>query len=171
MADTNFFGELLTDLQDYLKTAVPSIKWIDQDLGQLEHFEYRPAVDFPCLLIDFSNATYSEEGGLVQFGDVNVMFRLGFAPFSQSYAAAPLDVRQQALGYYDIEQDLFEALQGWNNSFTTPFIRMHADTEHRPHDGLRIRLLTFNTAYEDHSAVPLTTKTPARLVVVPSVVS
>jgi len=156
----NFFGQLYIDLSNRLKTAVPELKWIDQDFGQLERFDYRPDVAFPCALIDFIQATYSNLSMLAQVGEVSVNIRIGFAPFSQSYQAAPLDVKEKALAYYDIEQKVFEAVQGWNNDFTEPFIRVSATTEQRDNDaiGLRVRVLTFQTGYQDESNVKRYTK-------------
>jgi hypothetical protein len=159
---TNYFGQLLIELADHIKTAVPEIRWIDQDLGQLETFEYRPAVDFPCVLIDFVASSYSEVAELAQLGDVTVVLRIGFAPFSQSNQAAPMDVRIRALDFYRLEQLVYEAVQGWHNEFTQPLIRVGADTERR-NDALRVRALTFTTMYEDYSALPMNNKQQANL--------
>lgn len=164
MAQQNFFGQLYVDLSERLKAAVPKIKWVDMDFGQLEHFEYKPEVAFPCSLIDFPAANYSNISNLDQIGEVLIQIRLGFTPFSQSYQAAPLSVKEKALDYFTIEQEVFEAVQGWNNSFTQPFIRVNAVTDSRFEEmGLRVRLLTFSTSYEDTSPGPVYTKTPATL--------
>jgi hypothetical protein len=161
----NFFGQLYLNLADHLKNTVPEIRWIDQDFGQLERFKYRPEVAFPCALIDFIQATYSNMAELSQIAEVAVNIRLGFAPFSQSYHAAPMDVKERALEYYTIEQRVFEAVQGWHNQFSQPFVRQSATTEQRDNDeeGLRVRVLTFSTAYEDLSALPKYTRTTASL--------
>jgi hypothetical protein len=151
----NFFGQLYLDLSDYLKTAVPELRWIDQDFGQLEHFEYRPEVTFPCALIDFAMANYSAMAGLTQIGEVSINIRLGFSPFSKSYQLAPMNVKKKALEYYSIEQKVFEAIHGWapETSYCQPLIRVSTTTEQRDNDaqGLRVRVLTFSTAYEDES--------------------
>jgi len=161
----NYFGTLYLNLADRLKTAVPELRWIDQDFGQLERFEYRPEVSFPCVLIDFVNATYSQMAELSQLGEVAVQLRLGLAPFSQSYQIAPQDVKEKALEYYTIEQKVFQAIHGWHNDFCQPLIRQSAITEHRDNDpiGLRVRILTFMTAFEDNSNFPVYTKNPATL--------
>jgi len=163
MPQTNFFGQLLLELSDFIKAQIPEIKWIDQDLGQLETFEYRPEVAFPCVLIDFAAASYSDLSELAQFGDVTVILRIAVSPFSQSHQSAPMNVREKALEYYALEQKVYEAVQGWQNEFTQPFRRVGADTEQRNQDGLRIRILTFNTAYEDYSAGTKTTKASVTL--------
>lgn len=162
MPTDNYFGQLLIELSDHIKTEVPVLRMIDQDLGQLEEDDYRPKCAFPALLIDFAATTYSELSDLAQMGDVTLVLRLAFAPFSSSEQKAPMNVRQKALNYYALEQKLFEAVQGWNNEFTQPMIRVGADTERR-NDSLRVRVLTFTTNYEDYSKLPMTNKVAAPL--------
>lgn len=179
MAMNNFFGQLLIDIQTRLAAQVNEIKWTDQDLGQLEHFEYKPSVSFPCALIDFAQANYSALAENAQIGDIAIQIRLGFAPFSASNNVAPTNVREKALSFYDIEQKVFEALMGWapdapagnaefeEGKYTQPFVRVSAITEHRDNDqmGLRVRVLTFSTTYQDESAQVTFTKHAAGLVV------
>jgi hypothetical protein len=171
----NLFGQLFIDISDRLKSKVLELRWIDQDFGQLEMFEYKPSVSFPCALIDFIQANYTNEAQNGQFGELMIQVRLGFTPFSQSSLISPTDVREKALSFYDVEQKVFEALMGWapnppseeygTNPYVQSLVRVSAITEHRENDpvGLRVRVLTFSTAYEDYSANPVYTKHPATL--------
>jgi hypothetical protein len=160
----NYFAQLYLDLSSHLNAQVPELRWIDQDFGQLEHFQIRPEVSFPCALIDFLSGTYSELAGVTQFGEVMVSIRIGFAPFSSSYHAAPDNVKEKALEYYNLEQKVYKAVQGWTPvadgiQYSQPFIRQSVMTEQRDGDqnALRVRVLTFATAYEDNSAATVTT--------------
>src|SRR5438045_2520697 len=99
MALNSLFGQLFADLADQIKTTLPEIKWIDQDFGQLEMFEYKPNVSFPCALVDFVQANYSNLSENGQIGELMIQIRLGFTPFSQSHALAPTDVREKALNF------------------------------------------------------------------------
>jgi hypothetical protein len=156
MSLQSFFGQYLVNLMLQLDT-VKELKWIDQDLGQLENYDTRPAVAFPCALIDFTQANYSSLAELAQFGEFTVQIRLGFTPFSSANQNAPTSVREKALRYYDIEQKVFDALMGWHNDFTQPLVRVSAISEHRENDsmGLRVRVLTFTSSYQDESAQPV----------------
>lgn len=171
---TNLFGELYKQIADHLKASVAELRWIDQDFGQLEHFEIRPEVSFPCALIDFPATNYSNMAELTQFGELTINIRLGFAPFSSSHQLAPGSVKDLALKYYDIEQKIYEAMQGWQamfpagdpaegQAFTQHCIRISSVTEQRDQDGsaLRVRVLTFTTAFEDLSALQTYTKQAA----------
>lgn len=145
----SLFGQLFLAIQEQIKTQVGAIQWIDQDLGQLDSFEIRPAVAFPCVLIDFVNTQYKEHMQNVQWADITVIVRLGFAPFSSANSATPDIPKEAALEYYELEHALFEALQGFTaNDCVQPMIRVSAATERRE-DFLRVRELIFTTATED----------------------
>lgn len=51
---TSPFATLLTALQARIQDKVTAIRYIDQDLGQLQD-EMRPAISFPAALIDFGS--------------------------------------------------------------------------------------------------------------------
>lgn len=155
----SYFAKLYLELADHLKEQVPALRWIDQDFGQLEEDDIRPATSFPCALIDIGDADYTDLSENVQHGTVRVLIRLGFAPFSSSHQGAPGSVKDKALQYYNLEQQIYEAVQGWYNEFSTPFTRRKFATEGR-NDKLRVRVLMFETTYEDESAMVQYSKTP-----------
>ena len=147
----DYFSTLYVDLQKRIKAQVPDIKWIEQDFGQDVYDQWRPNVSFPAALIDFPNTDYSMESTTSQMGEVTVVIRLLFAPFSQSYDKAPITVREKALKYFGLEQQLVNALHGWmpKDKYTQPFVRTNARSNNRNDIGLRIRELTFTTLYEE----------------------
>lgn len=60
--------QLFTTISDHIRTALPEIKWIDADYGQINSSTERPAIAFPALLIRssitpvvicFQNHTYN----------------------------------------------------------------------------------------------------------------
>lgn len=149
----SLFAQLYLAIQAHILATVPAIKWIDQDLGQLEMYEQRPAVQWPCVLIDFPVANYSNEGQLVQWADVNISIRLGFAPFASANSVAPDVSKENALQYYEIENDLVKALHGFTaDDCVQPMIRINATTERRE-DAYRVRQLIFTTGTEDTTAM------------------
>lgn len=159
MALQSFFAQLYAALVARLKEKVPQIRWIDMDLSQLEGYEERPPVAWPCLLIDFTTTTYNQEQQQVQWGDVSIQLRLGFAPFSQSSGTAPQAVQEKALQFWELEMKIYQALQGWcpAGNICQPLTRVSAATERRD-DPIRVRSMIFSTAFEDTSASPKYTK-------------
>lgn len=110
---TSYFSQLYLDMQARIKEQVPEIQWIEQDFGQDVYDKWRPNVAFPAVLIDFSNTEYENISFGLQTAVVTISVRLLVAPFEQSYEAAPIKVRKEALNYFDLEQKLVKALQGW----------------------------------------------------------
>ena len=53
-------ANLFQSLIEKLKT-IDGLRYIDQDIGQLEHYEMRPAVSWPCCLIDIAEFNYSDQ--------------------------------------------------------------------------------------------------------------
>lgn len=148
----SFFAKLYLDLQKQIKTAAPEIKWIEQDFGQDSFDQWRPDVAFPAALIDFPQADYSQMGDAHEFGTVKIAIRLLFAPFSQSYEAAPIKVKENALEYFELEHKLIEALHNWqpDSAYCQPLVRNSVVSNNRNDIGLRIRTILFDTAYESY---------------------
>src|SRR4051812_20122071 len=109
------FANLFLALQKQIAKSYPDIAYIDQDLGQL-NAKSRPPVSWPCVLIDFEHFRFKDLSENVQTAKGTVVLRLGFAPHSNSSLKTPVDYKQQAISYYDLEWGLHKAIQGWSPS-------------------------------------------------------
>ena len=158
---TDFFGRMLIAIQNRIVSEVPEIRWIDQDLGQLDFYEMeRPAVAWPCVLIDFGNTQYDELHQSTQSASPAIQFKLGFPPYSPSDQKAPLEVRANSLKFYALEEKLYKAFQHWDaDGLCQPMTRTSGITEKRE-DPIRVRVMTFTTTFHDNSAVPETESIP-----------
>lgn len=146
----SYFAELYLDIQERIKSEVTEIEWIEQDFGQDAYDKWRPNVAFPAVLIDFTNAEYDNIANEGQTAEVTVTLRLLVAPFEQSYEDAPLEVKQGALEYFELEHKLVRAIHGWSTEYTQPLIRKRITSHNRNDIGLRIRELQFTTAYQEY---------------------
>lgn len=146
----SFFARYYLDLCERIRMEVPEIEWIEQDFGQDVFDKWRPNVAFPAVLIDFPSVSYDAEATMSQFAEVTLSVRLLVAPFTQSYDDAPIEVQEDALQYFEIEQKLINALHGWQpeDEYCQPLIRSSVQSHNRNDIGLRIRNLVFTTAYE-----------------------
>lgn len=147
----SFFARYYLDICERIRTGVPEIEWIEQDFGQDVFDKWRPNIAFPAVLIDFPEASYGAEGGTSQFAEVTVSIRLLVAPFTQSYEDAPIEVREDALQYFEMEQKLVNALHGWapDDGYCQPMVRSSIQSNNRNDIGLRIRNLAFTVGYEE----------------------
>lgn len=153
---TSPFSTLLIALQQRIKSQIPDIRWIDQDLGQLENYGDRPAVSFPCVLIDFQNFQYEDASDLIQFAEGTVNIRLAFAPFSNTNNLTSVDYQAKALKFYDLEWAIYKALHGWKPDGYGYLSRVGANTENR-NDSFRVRVINFSISFEDYEAQPVHT--------------
>lgn len=148
----DFNTEMYLILQDRLKSEVPELKYIEQNLGQYLDENYRASVSFPALLIDFTNTTFTGLSGNIQLGNATINLVLLFEAFSQSYDKAPEQVKRKALEYYDLEAKIHKALQGWSPDFCSPLVRISTKSQNRHDKAVRIREIDYTTEYEDWSA-------------------
>lgn len=161
----SFYGQFLLALQAHLNEQVPEIRYIDRDLGQLEVQDElgRPRVSLPCVLIDFPDTKYDQEFEGAQMGEPTLMVRLGFAPFSHTNSLAPTEVRMKGLQFWELENKLYVALQGFDaGGICQPLTRIREASEQRE-DWLAVRQGYYNTSFEDQSAMPANRKHRADL--------
>lgn len=145
----DFYSALMLALQELITTNLPEIQFIDQDLDQDSNGNLTLPMAYPAILIDFTATDFSQESGMGLFASTKITMRLIANPISQSYADAPLAVRQDALGFYDLEHRLISILHGWTPSleWVQPLSIMSARTI-KSDPALRSRELIFSTAFE-----------------------
>ncbi len=148
----NFYKNIFLALQEYLLTEVPEIKFIDQNIGQYGFDDFRTKVVFPAVLIDFPNTSFSALERNIQMGTTFIEFSLFFDVYAQTYHFAPKETKEIGLQYFEIEQKIFKALQGWDaGGICTPLVRTEAKSQNNNEIGMRIRQLIFSTEFEDYS--------------------
>lgn len=149
-------GQLFIAIQERLKAKATSLKWIDQNLGQLD-ITPRPPVNFPCALIDLVGFVYEDLPNGAQRATGKAVITIATSPFNNSNAVTPMPQREKALDYYEIEKDVHKALHNWSpaNGFDK-LTRRTMDKQERE-DSIRERFLVFDCGYLDCSAVKATT--------------
>jgi hypothetical protein len=144
---TSPFGNLFLKIQARLDSEITGL-YIDQDLGQLEHYETRPSVPFPCALLDIDDFDFDDMAYNKQKGEGYIKIRLAVAAWSPSSSLVPDEVKLKAMGYYDMEQKVHEALQGWCDDGFSKLLRRKSKTELRE-DNIRVRIIIYKTSFED----------------------
>lgn len=153
-------AELFKAILERLKDKVPELRYINQDLGQLENYGMRPAVAWPCCLIDIADFQYSEQNNeKVQLSIGSVIIRTGLVQYSDSSNLTDETIRNNAIQYYEVENKIYQALHGWAPSNMGKMLRKADGTEKRD-DDIRVRVTRYAVSYTDSSAVDLYTKVP-----------
>lgn len=150
-------ANLYNALVEKLKVAVPAIRYIEQDLSQLEHYEIRPAVSWPCCLIDLEEFNFSNAGGVNnQLVEGIITLRIGLVKYTDSNNLVPENIRENALQFFEIEELVYKALHAWAPNGFSKLTRLVSATEKRD-DDIRVRILKFAISYTDTSAKPVRT--------------
>lgn len=144
------FSMLYTDIAAHISQNMPEIAWIDLYLGQ-DQTDLRPALAYPAVLIDFDRADYSMAGGSNQFVEAQISVRLLLDNYASSAQKAPEKSRLAALKNYDIEHRLVSTLHNFqpDRAYVQPLVRTSATSQNRPDIGLKIRVITFTTAWDE----------------------
>lgn len=157
MSLTSPNAQLFVAVQNRLKEKVTALKWIDQNFGQLDNYEVRPAVNFPCALIDLTGFSFDDLPNGIQRANGRVVISLSTTPFTNSNAITPESQKEKALQYYEIEHAVHKAL---HNFTPVPgmekLLRRTMDKQERE-DAIRERVIVFECGYCDAGAVPTTT--------------
>lgn len=152
--------QLLTDILNRIKTDVPAIKYVDEDWGQLDYYSPAPPVQFPAAIVDCVSVTYTNEGKLVQLGDVQVRIRIADQKLTNSSGKAPQTQRNQAFAIYDLLATMHAKLHGWpTNKHYTRLVRQTLKRVVR-NDGMRVHELVYTTRIVDDGAMPLLVTVP-----------
>ena len=147
----NLYNGLLARLAD----QVPDLRFISLDMGQLEIHNGRPAVSWPCCLVDFAATKYSDmQNNTTQMAEGVVLLRIGLVAYTEPNNLTPDGWREKALQFYETEQQVYLALHGWAPTGFGRLMRRSASTEQRD-DDIRVRVMEFSYSYTDETAAPV----------------
>jgi len=139
--------EIYTAIMARLKKMIPELRWIDIDEGQLEYYKERPAITFPCVLIDIELVKCTGLHENAQICEANVGIRVvQNLPASRTNSVATASVRDTALDRYRFVEGVFLSLQSWGNGFN-PLSRQSQKKEKRE-DGLFVCRIDFQTQFK-----------------------
>ncbi len=63
--DISIIEAIINGVQEKIKT-IPGIKYVDEDWGQLDYYSPNPPVQWPCVLIDVTEANFNDIGVNIQ---------------------------------------------------------------------------------------------------------
>ena len=150
----SLFSNLFLALEARIATGAPLIKGVYPELAQTENYNGSPS-EWPCVFIDFTNLTYAEQTAFIQAASGELQCRMVFRVTDAS-GAAFLDT-PTALGHYEAEMKLHQALQGWTNGTIAPLTRISVSTEDRD-DAFRVRVLTYSLNFNEYPVPPVTSE-------------
>ena len=169
------FANLFLAIRQNLIDKVPSVAHIDQNLGQLSgsigmRGNTKPSVNFPCVLIDFEDFSFSCLSENVQTAKGTIVLQLAFAPYSNSSQATPKENVAMAIKFYDIEFQMHKAFQDWSPGDIYGSCNRISTTTQKRQDGYRVREIRYSIAFDDYSTKAITNMAGVSLVLTEEVV-
>lgn len=139
--------QLYTTIVVILK-QIPAIKWVDLNTGQLQ--QEMPPLAFPAVLVNVNSLNCRELGDKIQRVQASFSLTLVCQLMGETNAQAPELMREKALQYLDLVEEIYKKIQGFESVYFYPFER--TSVQFRNLKGLNVVDLQFETAWEDYTA-------------------
>ncbi len=148
--------ELIAAVMQRIQDTEPNQKYLDQDWGQLDYYASEPPVKFPCILVDLTRASWSNQGKKIQDGPVQISVSISNARLNNSNQKAPAPQRAHASAVWVIIQNVHKALHGWAPlSYCSSLIR-ESTTRVKRDDGIQEYIMIYSCQVTDASAMEQT---------------
>lgn len=148
------FSSLLTQIISRIAENT-NVRFVTQDIGQLENYEIRPAVSWPCCLIDIDAFNFTDaQNNYEQLGQGSITVRIGLVKYTDLNNLTPEAAIDNAVNYLETEQQVYKALHAWAPEGFSRCMRINTITERRD-DDIRVRVLKFSISFTDESAKPV----------------
>lgn len=155
------FALIFLALQQRISSQVPTIRHIDQELGQLK--SPRPPVAWPCVLTDFEDFVFENLSRNVQTARGTVVLRLAVAPHGPTAHITPSPHLENAIDYLELEWQLNKAIHAWAPGTSFGRLMRTSVTTQKGTGPYRVRELRYAIAYEDYSAMEQPGYAPAAI--------
>lgn len=137
-----------------LAERVTEARYIDEDWGQLDAYSANPPVKWPCILVDLSQATWSNQGRHIQTGMAEIYIRLADLRLSPTNQRASANQKQKASELWDVITNIHKALHTWAPNTHTGSLTRTATRRINRDDGVREFVITYQCTVTDNSAMP-----------------
>lgn len=146
---------VITTLKDRLST-LSSLKYIDENTGQLDYYGSNPPVNWPCALISIASAKFSDlsidrtqQPVNRQMGELLIEIQIANLKLTGSSAAAPVFQKEKALIVLQILEEVHKALHGWSPGGNIgKFIRQGIQQQQRD-DGIQLYSVFYSLSVSD----------------------
>lgn len=129
--------------------ALPELKWIDIDKGQMR--EERPPVAFPCALVNIIMPRCKDLNDTIQHCNALITVSLCFDFTANRTASAySVEERKKSFEYLALSRKLYQKLQGWEAEGLSPLSRVSTG-EPLIRNGYKITDSTFAVEFNDES--------------------
>lgn len=137
--------ELLKAVFAELKT-VPAIKWIDEDFGQIDNYEGKPPVQFPCALVSIDDQ-FDSLGGDEYDVSGTVTIRVAHNRLGDRSAMANSEAVDNTMNKLDDVEAVVSALIGLSIGGVCGTLYIKSIVTERRTDGIAVKTITFTETH------------------------
>ena len=146
---------LIKNIQCHLET-IDTLNYVDEDWGQLDFYSPNFPVQWPCVLIDITNAGYSNIGmdrSVIpmqrQQADAQISFTVANLKLTNTSAKAPVMQKDNAWTIWELIEEVHEKLQGFSpETYAGKLIRTSLQRVKRD-DGVQEYTITYSCGLND----------------------
>ncbi len=146
--------ELIAATLTRLADRVTEARYIDEDWGQLDAYSQNPPVKWPCILVDLSQASWSNQGRNIQTGIAEIIIRLADLRLSPTNQRAATSQKQKASELWDVLKAIHQALHTWAPNAHTGSLTRTSTRRINRDDGVREFAISYQCTVTDNSAMP-----------------
>lgn len=139
----------LESIQTKLAT-IPTLKYIDEDWGQMDSYSPNPPAKFPCALIDVTSVNFSDIGKdntanpvNRQMADGTVTFIIADIKLSNTSQRAPQSQKNNAWSIWTVIDDLHKTVHGWKPIDASGALMRRSHKRIRRDDGIQEYQITY----------------------------
>lgn len=113
-------NDIVIAIQSRVQNEISELKYIDEDWGQLDYYSPNMPVKWPCLLIDVTDAEYSQTAknwGQVpnrQIALATITLTFANLKLTNTSFNAPITQKQQAHHIWEVILKTHEVLRDWS---------------------------------------------------------
>jgi hypothetical protein len=138
--------EIFTSILEHLKAAMPELKWIDLQKGQMKY--ERPPVVFPAALIKIAIPKTENITKKLQLVDAMIQVSFCFDFTGRTNSKMLTAERTKSLAYLKTCDKGHKTLQGFENATFSSLTRTSAIEQERP-DDYKVMEMVYTTKYRE----------------------
>lgn len=146
---------IIDNIQAKLK-AVPGLKYIDEDWGQLDYYSPNFPVQWPCTLIDVTNVSFSDTGKdrvkvpqQRQMAEGYITLTVANLKLTNTSGRAPKLQKDNARSIWEIIEDVHKEVHGWNPDVMAGKLIRKGMQRVKRDDGVQEYTLTYSFSITD----------------------
>lgn len=124
--------------------ALPAVKYVDEDWGQLDYYSPNFPVQWPCVLIDISGGQFAELGmdrtaspQNRQTANTTISITIANLKLTNTSSRAPQLQKDTGFSIWQLQQDVHAVLHGWRPTEATGKLVRTSFTRVKRDDGVQ----------------------------------